>query len=811
MRFVKLFLLFIFIFSCSNNKINHSNLFDFIPENTSVVLKVSNLENLKNSIDNNHFLETVSKVNFYEHFEDQFQSFELLKPEQNLLIALSKDALDSVQYTLITKYSKGLFERDSIKNYIEETLTYEKTSIIKSTYKNRVFYSAIIDSTFLSSSSKAIVENAFNFKNSNSALEKIYKTTSDDKTVSVILKSDEKPFVTALFPEYKLPLKTFSEYMAIDVDINQDEILFNGITQANDSTKSFINIFKNTIPQENQVQQITPFNADGFLSFTFNNFENFRPNIVKFTQVDSLKNTNNLFDNIIEMGVIYNAENRSIVLNSLDASFTEDALISEQNSIETFRQVEIYNFSKPDLFKHAFEPLITFSNATKYCLLDNFIVFGDDLELLQNIISNYQNKTTLSEQPYFNDIKKQLSDASSLLMVMNPSLLNTVLNDNFNESTALDLGKYKANALQFVYDSNFSHVNGIIKKAKTKAALNSISEEVNIKLENDLLNNPQFVTNHLNGQKDIVVQDIKNNLYLVSNSGKIRWKKQLDGPILGKIEQIDIFKNGRLQLAFATPHRVYLIDRNGNDVAPYPGKFNDAITQPLSVFDYDKNKNYRLLVTQGNTLLMYDRNLKPVTGFTFKAANNSILNAPQHFRIGSKDYIVFNTENKMYILDRTGNTRVTPKTSSTFSKEGIYLYRDKFTTTSPDGSLITIDSKGNTVSQNLNLSQQHHIETSSKTLVTLNENKLTIKGNSYELDFGIYTKPTLFYLQDKIYVSVTDLQTQKIYLFDSNANLLPNFPVYGNSSIELNNIDSDNDLEFVVKGDSNSVIVYQIN
>ena len=78
---------------------------------------------------------------------------------------------------------------------------------------------------------------------------------------------------------------------------------------------------------------------------------------------------------------------------------TEDALISEQNVLETYRQVEIYSFSKPDLFKSLFSPLITFNNATKYCILDNFFVFADDLDMLQNIISNYQNKTTLSEQP----------------------------------------------------------------------------------------------------------------------------------------------------------------------------------------------------------------------------------------------------------------------------------------------------------------------------------------------------------------------------------------------------------------------------
>ena len=242
-----------------------------------------------------------------------------------------------------------------------------------------------------------------------------------------------------------------------------------------------------------------------------------------------------------------------------------------------------------------------------------------------------------------------------------------------------------------------------------KALQNSISEELNIKLDADLLNNPQLVINHLNKQKEIVVQDVKNKLYLISNTGKILWKRQLDGPVLGQIDQIDIYKNGRLQLAFTTPHKLYIIDRNGNDVSPFPGNFNDAITQPLSVFDYEKTKNYRLLITQGKNILMYDTSLKTVDGFNFKSANNTIISQPQHFRIGTKDYIAFKTQNKLYFLDRTGNIRINPKTTSNFSNEAIYVYNDKFITTSSEGNLITIDTRGNSVSQKLNLSEQHHI------------------------------------------------------------------------------------------------------
>lgn len=111
----------------------------------------------------------------------------------------------------------------------------------------------------------------------------------------------------------------------------------------------------------------------------------------------------------------------------------------------------------------------------------------------------------------------------------------------------------------------------------------------------------------------------------------------------------------------------------------------------------------------------------------------------------------------------------------------------------------------------MNLSSEHFITSTSKTLVTLSENRLTIKSRTVELDYGDYTAPKIFYIKDKIYVTTTDLQAKKIYLFDSLGKPIANFPVYGNSAIALDNIDKDHNLEVITKGDNNSIIVYEIN
>lgn len=809
MRFLCITLIIILSFSCNNSDVTRTQLVHYAPEKASIIIRTSNIEDLKSSIHNSGFFKNFSNEAVYKNLEGKLENVSLLKPSGDVLICFSNDAFDSLQYTIITKHSGTLFITDSLKNYTEEALTSKGKTIIKSTLKNHTFYSTFFDGVFMASSSKAIIEAAYNKTPIDSQLEKIFNTTTNDKTASIIIKSNT-PFIKSVFIDDKLPLKTFTKYIAVDVDINQNQLLFNGITQSLDSLHA-INIFKNTIPQENQLQHITPQTSDGFMSFTFNDFDNLKTNLRTSTETDSIARLTALFDNIMEVGVIYEANNRAVVLNSLDIIATKEVLLGELNTLETFRETDIFNFSQPDLFSKTFAPLITFDNATKYCVLDNFFVFADDLELLRSIITNYHNKTTISEQSSFLDIKERLNNASSLMYIGNASILRNVLEHNFEKSLPSNLSNYNASGLQFIFDNNFAHINGIIKQTKAKASENAVSEEINIKLDTDLLNDPQFVTNHITKEKEIVVQDINNNLYLISNTGKVLWKKQVEGPILGAIEQIDIYKNGRLQLTFATPHRVYVLDRNGKEVAPFPAKFNDNITQPLAVFDYDKNKNYRLLVTQGKNILVYDVNAKLVSGFTFKYATENIIQQPQHFRINNKDYITLKTQNKVYFLDRTGRSRITPKTSATLSAEPLFLYNDVFITTTSGGDLISIDLNGGTSSSKLDLNENHHIFASSKTLVTQSDNKLTIKDKTIELDFGSYTAPKLYYIKDKIYVSTTDTQAHKVYLYDSQAAIISNFPVYGNSLMALDVIDKNGNLGFVVKGETNSIILYKIH
>ena len=77
-----------------------------------------------------------------------------------------------------------------------------------------------------------------------------------------------------------------------------------------------------------------------------------------------------------------------------------------------------------------------------------------------------------------------------------------------------------------------------------------LQERFQIILDKDAHTLPRFVTNHRTGEREVVIQDTDNQLYLIGHDGKILWKKRLDSPIVGDIYQVDLFRNGFLQLAF---------------------------------------------------------------------------------------------------------------------------------------------------------------------------------------------------------------------------------------------------------------------
>ena len=105
-----------------------------------------------------------------------------------------------------------------------------------------------------------------------------------------------------------------------------------------------------------------------------------------------------------------------------------------------------------------------------------------------------------------------------------------------------------------------------LSKAEIKNNQEDIYTEFFVTFDQEIISDPKWLKNHLNNEFDIAFQDNNNYLNYLSNKGNLNWKKKLSGKIIGDIKQVDIYKNGRQQMIFRTTEKLYLLDRNGNEV-----------------------------------------------------------------------------------------------------------------------------------------------------------------------------------------------------------------------------------------------------
>ncbi|MBC7865533.1 MAG: hypothetical protein IAF38_21345, partial [Bacteroidia bacterium] len=180
------------------------------------------------------------------------------------------------------------------------------------------------------------------------------------------------------------------------------------------------------------------------------------------------------------------------------------------------------------------------------------------------------------------------------------------------------------------------------------------------KLDTNAVMSPKIVLNHKTGLEEIFTQDLNDNIYLISNTGKILWKKRLDGRIKSDIFQIDFFQNNKLQFLFNTEKAIYLIDRNGNYVQGYPLQLPVAATNGINVFDYEKNRDYRIVYSGADKkIYIYKASGKLVEGFDFKGTEDSVTVPLQWERINFKDYLIaFDKGGAVYGLGRKGENRL---------------------------------------------------------------------------------------------------------------------------------------------------------
>ena len=778
MRLNPLYLLIVFfIYSCNFIDKNSSSLNNFIPKDASIIIRIHNPNKFKSDVLNNSLALNVFNNEDNYNFKKQIKIIESLSENNPILICLSGDKKNN-SFTIITRQNKTDLE-----------------------ISNDTIYKKIIDSIYIISNSADKIEKSA--LNKSRLYEKYKNLNSEDASFSVFAQSPfSNNFFESIFGE---DFSTINNDLFLKANLFNDKILINGISVINDSVTLSKNILKNTKSKENKIISAIPDNFKNFYSMRFDDFQMLNRGYININK-DSINVKGKIFDEIVEIAVSEIEENKVVILRSNDIKKTH-LKTQKYKSYNNYKGKEILEIPETEKINSLTNPLLSEINPDKLVIIDNFLFISNSLKSLKTVIENYLLKNTYQYSENYKKSKSLMSKESSFdINSKNGSLIN------FSKLIGIKPVKNKFNNVKFqiVNENEILHINGVIDNYNNESLNKKINKIFSTKIKGKIVMNPHFVTNHITKAKEIVVQDNNNHLYLISNQGKVIWKKKLAGKILGKIKQVDIYKNGRLQLIFVTDKRLYVLDRNGKEVKPFPKVFRDKITQPLSVFNYDNNKNYRFLVTQNNELLMYDSKGKIVKGFKYEKSSD-IIYSPKHYRIKNKDIITVKTEKGLKILNRRGKIRIKIKDNIKFSNTDVFRLNNYLICTSEKGNLVQIDMNGSVSTRKLNLSNNHKINSKYNLVSIIDGNKLTNLNKSIDLPFGNYSDPLIFSYNKRKKFSIFDNQSKKIYLFDDKLNLVESFPLYSISNIDLDNIDKDQNLELILAEDESSIRLYEIH
>ena len=591
----------------------------------------------------------------------------------------------------------------------------------------------------------------------------------------------ESLFSTEVLPNIK-------PWVAFDLFLEENNVRLSGIALIDQKEAD---VMTQTQPYQNNTLALLPARSLDVMAYTFDDADKLSPN-------DSLSQEPPFKTSINGVAFVKTLDGQIAVASSFDVDETIQQL---PVLLEDFQ----YNFPlyelNPEVPLHFFTTFIKDFIPRYAGVYEKQIVFAKSKDLVLSAINDMQRGNVLSANKSFHLLEENSASNVTLTRIAN-------LYDQASVSSKHPMiaEQYRWALFQVTPQNDFYVLNFVSERQTENSVSDEMRERFRLTVDDRIVTPPTLLLNHRTKRLEIAVQDASNDLYLIGNNGSLLWKKHLDGKIQSPIYQVDLFKNGFLQMAFSTEKSIWVIDRNGNEVAPFPIKYKDEIT-PLEVFDYEGNREYRFLVATNNMLHLLDRKGTPVKGF-FQRTNGKPLFTPKHYRFNDKDYLVYPTDNGIFnIMHRNGEVRIMVKDRYAFSNNPPVLWNNQFMFTTQEGYAIAIDEKGGIRKEKKQLADDFYWGGNKHILVALSGNVLSIGAKKVNLLEGKYTRPKQFRIRGVNYVSVTDTQTQKAFLYDEKGNLVKDFPVESISVIDID-VDSDKSIWIATEKSPTEVILY---
>lgn len=700
-----------------------------------------------------------------------------------------------------------------------------------------------------------------------------------DMNLYVQYASFSRIFGQYIRPEWRAAFKNFEQlgrWTEFDVETEPSALVLNGFTSASDSSGHFLSIFKNQKSGKSHLDEILPTQTAMIWSCYLSDYTDFETRYVDYLKQNntfetyeqwfySFENTyqislEKVFREVVEneIALVYSSiapedlsQNTFFVVQTTGQSQTLDAFepmfaamakqkgvdptaLSVDYAVKDGKNIKIYSFPKSNLASAWMGRIYEHAQTNYFTFINDYMVFGNSLKDLKNFLDQNERKNVLENDSYFADLQSEYIQDHNLCLYANVNLSKPLIEyglvpeiSKYVISDFDQIKKFQALVFQMNYNEDLLYTNMVLKynpvvKERPRALWES-------KLDTLLSIKPKIVTNHLTQEKEIMVQDINHTLYLINKSGKILWRQPIGQKIESDIVQIDLFKNEKFQYVFNTKDRIFVLDRNGNNVEHFPISLRANATAGVSVFDYDGSRDYRFFIPcKDRKIYAYDSQGNVLPGWAFGVTEAEVSMPVQYFRVIDSDYILFADKNRVYMVNRKGEEKI--KLDHPVQKSinnAFYLVQfnqtNYFASTKPNGELFLIDVQGHVLSKDgIDADANHYItiadinQNQVPDVIYTNENALTIwydfnKSKTIEVEGQLSPPVTFAFSANNYKIGLTDYEHNDLYLFDADGSMYKDFPLKGATLFSITLLNNPTDPFNLIAGSRDGFIFnYQI-
>lgn len=513
------------------------------------------------------------------------------------------------------------------------------------------------------------------------------------------------------------------------------------------------------------------------------------------------------------------------LLKTFNAS--QDRTHLEELSSDYYQQQEIIRVAADEFPAHLFGGKFQGFSDTYVTAINDVLVFANSSKSIKLFIDDVNNDNTWGKSLNQKRLIEGLSPQNGYYFLVDiPRFWTSVLQNSapnwksFFQKYAPQLKSFellnlkvkeegRENAIRIELGYNLNPIKSVLDVLLT--------ENWSVAFNNRLIFGPIIVQNFIDRSHEFVVQDELHNLYLLTSDGEQVFEYPLDGPIVSGIHQVDFYKNGKLQLLFATQSQVYIIDRMGNLVPGFPIRIEGQTITHLNLVDYSNSRDYRYFIaTAEGNLILLDKEGKALEGWNPKTISGPVSSAPAHHRIaGVGDrMIALSSKGQLYFFNRRGEPEMgSPiRLGEGLASDYMLLERgsaqeSRLVTVTQEGEVVQVNLKGELTYRN----QLFRPDRESKfylikdqkddryVFVVHEYNKVTILDSEYNTVFtvdvfsGNLNFQYFSFGSDKNIFVLIDKSQEFISLYNLQGTLLNTLPIVGDHKVEIKYSGGQND------------------